>query len=161
MFKKGKRHFRKTLRGRAEDQESGGGASASSSTSTPPVISPPLPKTSKSSAPLADERPFSFPYLHDIPLVPGDTSGSIFLRSGVSGLSSSSGSGELGREGAHKERIQKWIQEQATGFMEKWSGLSSGDPTHAVTRRLKEASAGLDYKSHDCLTALDVSLSRV
>ena len=154
MFKKGKRHFRKTMRGRGEDQEPG--AVASPSAASPPVISPPVPKTSKG---VPEERPFPFPNLHALPVMPGEGSGAILVGGGA-GIPSSllfGGSGDLGGENAHKERIQKWIQEQATGFLEKWSGLSSGNPTHAITTRLKEATEGLDYKSPACLVALDVS----
>jgi len=149
MFKKGKRHFRKTLRGRGEEQESG--AVANPTVSSPPIISPPVPKASKTTP---EDRPLPFPYLHGMSLMPGDSSAAI-LMGGVG--AGPSGSGEKGGDSSHKERIQTWIQEQATGFLDKWSGLSSGDPSHAITSRLKETSEGLDYNALDCLIALDVS----
>lgn len=72
------------------------------------------------------------------------------------GGETSEGSGG-GGEGGHKERIQQWIQQQASGFLEKWAEVSSSHPTHAIITRLEEATQGLDYKSPTCLAALDVS----
>ena len=76
---------------------------------------------------------------------------------GGGGGASSSGSGQ-GEEGNVKERIQQWIQQQAAGFLDKWAGPSHSNPAHQVVSNLKDAAVGIDPKSPNCLTSLDVSL---
>ena len=67
------------------------------------------------------------------------------------------GGGGSGEEENVKDRIQKWIQQQAGGFLEKWAGPSHSNPAHQVVSRLKEAAQGLDPKSPSCLASLNVS----
>ena len=74
-----------------------------------------------------------------------------------SGAAGGSDVGGGGADGGHKERIQHWIQQQASDFLEKWAGKSSSNPIHAIVTRLKETTQELDYKSPTCLTALNVS----
>lgn len=130
IFKKGKRHFRKTLRGRSDEQDSS--SSTSNSSSSPSVTLPPV----------SDKK--SLPTLLPYPTLP-PASGS---------GTRSSGSGE----GSIKERVQQWIQQQATGFLEKWVGTSNSNPAHQVVSSLKEAAAGLDPKSATCLASLSVCM---
>lgn len=120
IFKKGKRHFRKTLRGRGDDQDS---ASNSSSSPLIPVGSPPS---------MVDRK--SLPTL--LPYPP-------------------TGATPTTATATSKDRIQQWIQQQATGFLEKWAGPSSNNPSHQVVLRLNEAAQSLDPKSPMCLTSLN------
>lgn len=126
IFKKGKRHFRKTLRGRSDEQDS----SSSTSSSTPSVTTPPDKK--------------SPPTLLSYPApVPSAGGGGVVIRG-------------AGGEGNTKERVQQWIQQQAAGFLDKWVGPATNNPAHQVVASLKEAAAGLDPKSPTCLTSLNV-----
>lgn len=132
IFKKGKRHFRKTLRGRSDDQDSSSSASNSSSSPLLPVIPPAVVERK------------SLPTLLPYPAL---------LPPGVGGMAGTSGQGEVGNI---KERIQEWIQQQASGFLEKWAGATSSNPTHLIVSRLNETSQLLDPKSPSCLDSLTV-----
>lgn len=136
IFKKGKRHFRKTLRGRADDQESSSSASTSSS-------SPLLPATTTPTMAERKSLPTLLPYPSLLP----------------PGVSTVGASGEGGEEGNIKDRIQQWIRQQAAGFLDKWAGPSSSNPSHQVVTRLNEAAQSLDPKSSTCLASLTVSYS--
>ena len=148
IFKKGKRHFRKTLRGRSDDQDGSGSSSASSST---PSVSGGPAQTGGVGAAVADKK--SLPSMPYPPLPVGGAGGS-------GSPSSQGGRGTLGSspsgEDNVKDRIQQWIQQQAAGFLEKWAGPSHSNPAHQVVARLKEAAQGLDPKSPSCLTSLTV-----
>lgn len=129
IFKKGKRHFRKTLRGRADDQDSSSSASTSSSSPLLPAGTTPTMAERKS-------LPTLLPYPTLLP------------------------HGASVEEGKVKDRIQQWIQQQAAGFLDKWAGPSSSNPSHQVVLRLNEAAQSLDPKSSLCLTSLKVSPSQ-
>ena len=57
-----------------------------------------------------------------------------------------------------KERIQKWIQQQATQFLEHWSGMSNQNPALEVVNQLSEAAQQLDLQLPSCASALTVSV---
>jgi hypothetical protein len=74
------------------------------------------------------------------------------------GMGSSGSGASVAEEGNLKDRIQEWIQQQASGFLDKWAGPSSSNPSHQVVLRLNEAVQALDPKLTSCLTSLNVSL---
>ncbi len=151
IFKKGKRHFRKTLRGRNEDQEVS--SSASNSSSTPSL---PIPSPSSQAQPVPEKNPYLsslLPYPALLPASSGGGDGGDSSSLGVGGGGAAAASGE---EGNLKDRIQQWIQQQASGFLDKWAGPSSINPALDIVARLKETGQGLDPKSTKCLGALNV-----
>ena len=80
----------------------------------------------------------------------GDTLGVPSLSSVIAG----STSGGVGV----KERIQDWIQLQATRFLDCWSGTMDQNPALEVVSQLTEAAQQLELPAPSCTTALSVSM---
>lgn len=57
-----------------------------------------------------------------------------------------------------KDRIQHWIHEQISGFLQKWEGSADQNPAFSVVKKLAEAAQELDPGSVSCLSAVAVSL---
>lgn len=57
-----------------------------------------------------------------------------------------------------KERIQDWIQHQATGFLERWNAKTDQNPALEVVSQLSEAAQQLDLPAPSCTSALTVSM---
>ena len=163
IFRKGRRHFRRTLtRGRSDDQD-------------PRSHTPPLPPHTLSSN--VEGKPPSTP--------PPPTSASPWWLGGggagssalnvpsVSGSKPSGGGAEpKGRDDTPesattgggsggvgiKERIQDWIQHQATRFLEHWNAKTDQNPALEVVSQLSEAAQQLDLPAPSCTSALTVSM---
>ena len=56
-----------------------------------------------------------------------------------------------------KDRIQHWIHEQISGFLQKWEGSADQNPALSVVKKLAEATQELDPGSVSCLSAVAVS----
>ena len=56
-----------------------------------------------------------------------------------------------------KDRIQHWIHEQISGFLQKWEGSADQNPALSVVKKLVEATQELDPSSASCLSAVRVS----
>ena len=56
-----------------------------------------------------------------------------------------------------KDRIQHWIHEQISGFLQKWEGSADQNPALSVVKKLVEATQELDPCSASCLAAVRVS----
>lgn len=129
IFRKGKRHFRKTLRGRSDDQEPG------------PSQSPPfVPQGAEGNLPPVATSAMT-PERGRANVKTQEESGST---SGSSDLSNS------------RERLQKWIQQQSSSFLEKWSEPASSHPALGVVKKLNQSSQDLNPESHTCIAALKV-----
>ena len=57
-----------------------------------------------------------------------------------------------------KERIQDWIQHQATRFLERWNAKTDQNPALEVVSQLSEAAQQLDLPAPSCTSALTVSM---
>ena len=58
-----------------------------------------------------------------------------------------------------KDRIQHWIHQQISGFLQKWEGSANQNPALNVVNKLVDASQELDPGSVSCLSAVGVSES--
>lgn len=131
IFRKGKRHFRKTLRGRSDDQEPG---PSQSPPLVPQVAEGTTPPSAGTAAALTPEK------------------GGASVKTPEEGRSSSASTDPTN----WRERLQKWIQEQSSSFLEKWSEPASSHPALAVVKRLNEASQDLKPEASTCVNALKV-----
>ena len=160
IFRKGRRHFRKSL-SRSRSEEEAGHSQA-----------PPLNPTSH------HHHHHQGTTTEGHPPMPGRSAS---LGTGIgtgtgtgstgrpSSGGASSGSGRppgrpLSREGASgseeltaKERIQQWIQKQSREFMDQWYSSAENNPALDVVKRLSESTEQLEYQSPSCLPALSVS----
>ena len=71
------------------------------------------------------------------------------------GSSSSSG------PSSSREYLQKWIQQQSSSFLEKWSEPARGHPALGVVKKLNESSQDLNPESHNCVAALQVNIHKI
>ena len=71
--------------------------------------------------------------------------------------SAGSSDGETGD--SSKGRIQGWIHQQVSGFLQKWEGSADQNPALSVVKKLLDASQELDPGSALCLSAVKVSVS--
>ena len=169
IFRKGRRHFRRTLtRGRSDDQD-------------PRSQIPPLPPHASSTQPAEGKPPSTPPPPSAVVwLVGGRANSGVTNTPSTSGskASTSEASKPTGEEGGSvtaqvtltpsaiatggsgnvKERIQRWIQQQATQFLERWSGMSNQNPALEVVNQLSEAAQQLDLQLSSCASALTVSV---
>ena len=133
IFRRGKRHFRRNFRNRSEDQE----ASPGPSQATPP----PTRRSTEGKIPSGG--------------ITSTDGGSTAVSSKSAGTSSSSETRTTGD--SSKDRIQHWIHEQISGFLQKWEGSADQNPALSVVKKLAEATQELDPGSVSCLSAVAVS----
>ena len=136
IFRRGKRHFRKNFRSRNEDQEASPGPSQ-----------PATPLTSRSNTERGSPS---------AGMASTDGGGAAMLKQAQP--SSSSEAKPTGE--SSKDRIQHWIHEQISGFLQKWEGSTDQNPALTVVKKLAEATKELDPSSALCLSAVGVSVER-
>ena len=139
IFRRGKRHFRRNFRNRSEDQE----ASPGSSQATPPM-------TRSSSSSTEGKSPSSAG-------ITSTDGGSAALPPAPKQAEALSSSETRASGDSSKDRIQHWIHEQISGFLQKWEGSADQNPALSVVKKLVEATQELDPTSVSCLLAARVS----
>ncbi len=128
MFRKGRKHFKRTLsRGRSDDE-------LQLESQTPPT---PAPSQGASASSVSSTPPTG--------------------ATGRGGASEKTPEGAVGSPTKSvKENIQDWIQKQASGFLERWSGVADKNPALDVVKRLSEATQELDDISAASVEAIKV-----
>ena len=134
IFRRGKRHFRRNFRNRSEDQEASPG---------PSEATPPRTRSSNTEG----KPPFG-----GITSTDGGSTAVAPKQAEASSSSEARTSGD-----SSKDRIQRWIHEQISGFLHKWEGSADQNPALTVVKKLVEATQELDPGSVSCLSAVRVS----
>ena len=66
-------------------------------------------------------------------------------------------SSESGTGDNSKGRVQHWIHEQVSGFLDKWEGSADQNPALGIVKKLVDAAKELEPSSSSCLSAVGVS----
>ena len=131
IFRKGKRHFRRNFRNRTDDQEANPG---------PSQASPPATRST-----IGGKSPFA------------GISSTDGLSVAVLKRADSTGSSDGAVGDSSKGRIQDWIHQQVSGFLQKWERSAELNPALSVVKKLLDASQELEPGSTSCLSAVKVS----
>ncbi len=136
IFRKGRKHFRRTLsRGRSDDE-------LQTRTQAPPTP----PRSTSTSGATATPPTAAVGGARDVEKPPEGAEGVVSLPKTPK---------------TPKESIQEWIQKQASGFVERWSEAAEKNPALEVVKRLQEASEQLEVDSLESMEALRVSRRRI
>ena len=177
IFRKGRRHFRRTLtRGRSDDTDPRSQipplpphtSSIQPAEGRPPSTPPPSAvawlvggRAIATNAPSTSGGKASTGGGSEPSKSTGEEGGSVtaqVILTPSAIVTGGGGGGGGGGSGNVKESIQKWIQRQATQFLERWSGMSNQNPALEVVNQLSEAAQQLDLQSPSCASVLTVSV---